>query len=304
MCKRVKLFGLESTILSNQQSLFRLLVTHFPTISVRDWKISSLTGLSGGSYLVECFLPAREVKLIARADGNAQTALYVDRKKEARILQQLRAYSFTPQVIGRNSQWLLLGWCEGQHPDNNTFLLPSYQCELANIVTQLHCAPLLGYHLQLRNEISHYGYLIDKKRLSPRWKKLHRHFTSASFPKMLKLAPAHMDIHAKNIICTSTGQLMLLDWEYAANTDIAFSLETYFQFNGLTDIQRDFFLRQYCDVHGAYRDKQQLAKSCQSWAPWVKYMTLMWYEVQWNESQSTDFLVHSQLLRQYFGLIG
>ncbi len=78
--------------------------------------------MSGGSYLLECFLPAREVKLIARADGNAQTALYVDRKKEARILQQLRAYSFTPQVIGRNSQWLLLGWCEGQHPDNNTFV--------------------------------------------------------------------------------------------------------------------------------------------------------------------------------------
>nr|WP_282563996.1 phosphotransferase [Providencia rettgeri] len=271
---------------------------------MRDWKISSLTGLSGGSYLLQCFLPGSEVKLIARADGTAQTALYVNRKKEARILQQLRAFSFMPKVIGRNSQWLLLGWCEGQHPDNKAFLLPSFQCELANIVAQLHRAPLLGYRLQLCDEISHYGYLIDKKRFSPRWKKLHRHFTSADFPKTLKLAPAHMDIHAKNIVCTSAGRLMLLDWEYAANTDIAFSLETYFQFNGLSDIQRDFFLTQYCDIHGAYRDKQQLAESCQLWAPWVKYMTLMWYEVQWHESQSSDFLLHSQPLRQYFGLLG
>ncbi|MEQ4708223.1 phosphotransferase [Providencia huaxiensis] len=266
--------------------------------------MSPLAGLSGGSYLLQCSLPGSQVKLIARADGNAQTALYVNRKKEARILQQLRAFSFTPKVIGRNSQWLLLGWCEGQHPDNHVFLQSSFQCELANIVTQLHRAPLLGYHLQLRDEISHYGYLIDKKRFSPRWKKLHHHFTSADFPKTLKLAPAHMDIHAKNIVCTPTGRLLLLDWEYAANTDIAFSLETYFQFNGLSDIQRDFFLTQYCDIHGAYRDKQQLAESCQLWAPWVKYMTLMWYEVQWHESQSSDFLLHSQSLRKYFGLLG
>ncbi|HFY9926936.1 TPA: thiamine kinase, partial [Providencia stuartii] len=32
------------------------------------------------------------------------------------------------------------------------------------------------------------------------------------------------------------------------------------------------------------------------------YMMLMWYEVQWNQSQNNDFLLHSRSLRQYFSL--
>lgn len=300
----MKLFGQEKTVLSNQQSLLALLAIHFPEITTDHWEMTLLSGLSGGSYLLNCNHPDSNVKLIARADGKTQAALYVKRHKEARILHQLQPCSFSPKVIGQNAQWLLLAWCEGQHPDNQTFLSNSFQHQLAATVAKLHCCSLLGYRLQLRYEIAHYGYLVDKKRFSPRWKKLHHHFLSSAFPATLKLAPAHMDIHAGNILCTSTGQLMLLDWEYAANTDIAFSLETYFQFNGLTDIQRNFFLTQYCDIYGAYRDKQQLAEHCKLWAPWVKYMTLMWYEVQWSESQSSHFLLHSHSLRQYFGLLG
>lgn len=65
-------------------------------------------------------------------------------------------------------------------------------------------------------------------------------FLSAPMPRVLKLAPAHMDIHKGNIVCTESGQLALLDWEYAANTDIGLSLETYFQANQLNTTQRDF----------------------------------------------------------------
>nr|ELR5224796.1 thiamine kinase [Providencia rettgeri]ELR5256573.1 thiamine kinase [Providencia rettgeri] len=288
----------------NRQSLITLLSTYFPEIKSSHWEITPLTGLSGGSYLLQCVQSNRTLQLVARANGETQSCLYVDRRKEARILRQLQPYTFAPTVVGYNAQWLLLAWCEGLHPGPSTFLSADFQCQLANTLAQLHCSALFGYRLQLRDEIAHYGYLVDTKRLSPRWKKLHRHFLSTALPKTLKLAPAHMDVHPKNIISTHTGEFMLLDWEYAANTDIAFSLETYFQFNSLTDKQRHFFLMQYCDVQSAYRDKQQLAQHCQLWEPWVKYMTLMWYEVQWNKSQLSHFLVHSQSLRHYFGLLG
>ena len=298
----MKLCGLENTVLNSSLSLHSLLRQHFPDISSNTWEVSSLEGLSGGSYLVRSSQINYPLKLIARADGVTQSALYVNRRKEARILNQLHDFTYSPGVIGLNHHWLLLEWCEGEHPDTESFLSPRLQCQLAYILAQLHSHSLLGYRLPLRNEILHYGYLIDNKRLSPRWKKLHHYFSTVPLPRILKLAPAHMDIHRGNILCQQGHIAKLLDWEYAANTDIAFSLETYFQFNSLTDGQKDFFLTQYCDIHGAYRDKIKLANHCKQWEPWVKYMTLMWYEVQWKQRQEPQFLIDSSPLRHYFSL--
>lgn len=100
-----------------------------------------------------------------------------------------------------------------------------------------------------------------------------------------------MDIHSGNVLCQQKVPTMLVDWEYAANTDIGLSLETYFQFNSLTLEQRDYFLTHYCQTFGAYKDKHHLARHCQQWEPWVKYMTLMWYEVQWCQRQHAQFLM-------------
>ena len=290
--------------MSEKASLFSLLERYFPNFFPQDWKITPLVGLSGGTYLLQAQCSNQSINVIARADGKTQSSLYVDRDKEARVLKQLEQFSHAPKLLGRNSHWLLLTWCEGHNPDYITFVSPEFQVKLANIITQLHSYPLFNYRLQLRNEIAHYGVLIDKKRLSPKWKKIHQQFLTMKMPKILKLAPAHMDIHCGNVVSQHDGKIMLLDWEYAANTDIAFSLETYFQFNGLTKSQQDFFLDQYCGTVGAYRDKIQLVKHCSLWSPWVKYMMLMWYEVRWNESQQPQFLLQSQALRQYFNLLG
>nr|ELR5229698.1 phosphotransferase [Providencia rettgeri] len=290
--------------MSNMQSLLALLSAHFPAISNKCWEISPLDGLSGGSFLVQSRQPNYPLKLVARADTYRQNALYVSRRKEARILRQIQHLPFAQAVVAHNAEWLVLAWSEGQHPSEDLFYSQEFQQKLASIVATLHCSSLLTYTLPLRAEIAHYGERVDQQRLSPRWKRLHRDFLQKKMPKTLKLAAAHMDIHPKNIIIQEDDKLMLLDWEYTANTDIAFSLETYFQFNNLTVRQRQQFLTQYCDIQGAYHDRFQLMHHCNLWSPWVKYMTLMWYEVQWNESRQTDFLLHSQPLRQYFSLLG
>ncbi|EPL6453173.1 phosphotransferase [Providencia rettgeri] len=286
------------------QSLLALLSTRFPAISTKCWEISPLVGLSGGSFLVESHQPNCPLKLVARVDTYRQNALYVSRHKEARILRQIQHLPFAQAVVAHNAEWLVLAWSEGQHPSENMFYSREFQQELASIIATLHCSSLLTYTLPLRAEIAHYGERVDQQRFSPRWKRLHRDFLQKKMPKTLKLAPAHMDIHPKNIVIREDEKLMLLDWEYTANTDIAFSLETYFQFNNLTVRQRQQFLTQYCDIQGAYHDKFQLTHHCNLWSPWVKYMTLMWYEVQWHESRDPDFLLHSQPLRQYFNLLG
>lgn len=165
----MRLFGLENRVLSNRSSLFALLGECFPAILPSCWEVSSLAGLSGGSYLLESQPVSRTektfstIKLIARAEGQAQSALFVNRRKEARILKQLKHFAYSPDVIGRNSDWLLLEWVAGDHPCQAQFLSSKFQYQLAEIVAKLHCQTLLSYRLPLRNEIAHYGYRIDKK---------------------------------------------------------------------------------------------------------------------------------------------
>lgn len=290
--------------MSSDASLLTLLAHYFPDVSQQDWKIAPLEGLSGGTYLLESQRLGSIVRVIARTNGKQQSSLFIDRSKEAKVLKQLQYVAFSPKFIGKNSTWLLLTWQEGSHPDDTLFLSPAYQLRLAGIVAKLHCQPLFGHRLQLRDEFAHYGDCIDRKRQSPRWHSLHRYFLSARMPKVLKLAPAHLDIHPGNIINGHQGNIILLDWEYAANADIGFSLETYFQFNRLGAAQKSHFLTQYCDKFGAYKDKKRLAYKCNQWSPWVKYMMLMWYEVQWNESHNPKYLLQSDPLRRYFNLIG
>lgn len=294
--------GQEKTILSNQHSLLALLARYFPDINSQDWQITSLAGLSGGSYRLRATIKMHTIDVIARAQGTVQSSLMVNRRKEARVLHQLRGFAQAPRQLARNHDWLLLSWCDGQHPSAEQFLTPQFQSALAETIAKLHTQPLLSYRLQLRHEIAHYGYLIDRKRQQPRWQRLHHYFLSAPMPKTLKLAPAHMDIHRSNILCANDKSITLLDWEYAANTDIGLSLETYFQANQLDVKQRQFFLHQYGVQCRAYTDVAGLARHCVRWEPWVKYMMLMWYEVQWNQSQNPNFLLGSQPLRQYFHL--
>ncbi|EKT63980.1 phosphotransferase [Providencia burhodogranariea] len=289
-------------ILNSENSLFELLARSFPDIEQPNWEITPLAGLSGGTYRLRASQAKQVIRVIARAQGQAQASLFVNRRKEARILQQLQGFGHAPKQLARNAEWLLLSWCEGEHPSHDQFLTPQFQSSLAAVVAKLHRQPLLGYRLQLRQEIIHYGHLVDPKRSSSHWLRWHKHFLCVAMPKTLKLAPAHMDLHLGNIITTDNREIILLDWEYAANTDIGFSLETYFQANHLNAEQRHFFLMEYCEKYKAYTDVQQLAYHCNLWAPWVKYMMLMWYEVQWNQSQNDVFLLHSQPLRQYFHL--
>ncbi|EKT56391.1 Thiamine kinase [Providencia sneebia DSM 19967] len=279
-------------------SLLSLLGRTFSEVSPHQWEITPLNGLSGGTY----HLKSSFLHVIARISSKAQTSLFVDRRKEMRVLQQLRHFGHAPKALARNAHWLLLSWCKGEHPSEERFYTSQFQSSLADVVAKLHTQPLLSYSLPLRNEIIHYGRLIDKKRYSPQWHKLHGFFLAAKMPNILKLAPAHMDIHRGNILIDEKSQLILLDWEYAANTDIALSLETYFQANQLNKMQRQFFLSDYCDKHNAYSNRQKLAHHCNLWEPWVKYMMLMWYEVQWNQSKKDVFLLHSKPLRQYFCL--
>ncbi|KPD02580.1 phosphotransferase [Moellerella wisconsensis] len=279
-------------------SLLDLLSAHYPQVRQTPWSITPLAGLSGGTYLLANGIE----KLIARSQNVTQTNLSVSRKKEHAILRQLNDFDAAPQAIAVNRQWLLVEWLPGISPETSTFYSADFQRQLAQLVVTLHQHHRFSYHLPLREEISHYARWIDPRRKTPAGLRLHRHFMRSPLPKTLKITPAHMDIHADNLLISPSGQLLLLDWEYAANTDIGLSLACYFSANNLSLEQRQIFLSHYCLDYHAYTDLSGLENQCQLWEPWVKYMMLMWYEVRWQQSKNDQFLQHGQPLRQYFGL--
>ena len=257
-----------------------------------------LAGLSGGTFL----LNNQQRQVIARLQGDTQSHLYVNRQKERMILKQLVNFPAAPRSLGANADWLLLEWLPGQHPDQSLFLSVDFQRKLAALIASLHNHPKLTYDLQLQEEIIHYGRQIDKRRMTPRWLQIQRHFEREKQPKSLKIAPAHMDIHRGNLLIEPSGELYLLDWEYSANTDIGLSLTTFFLANDLNEQKKKQFLMHYCLDYHAYRDPLRLAKQCQLWEPWVKYLMLMWYEVRWKQTEEHQFLTLAYPLRRYFGL--
>lgn len=111
-------------------------------------------------------------------------------------------------------------------------------------------------------------------------------------PQPLKLAPAHMDIHPGNIV-TAAGELHLIDWEYAADTDIGLSLATLFRANHWSLTLIHTFLRYYSAYHCPQR---VLAQTCR-WQARADYMMVMWFESRWGQTGDPQFLQYPAALK-------
>ncbi|ETS30306.1 thiamine kinase [Photorhabdus temperata] len=283
--------------LSNQDGLLRALCRQWPYTTANSWKIRPLSGLTNESY----YATDGEYHIVGRRQWQQGKQLGVDRQRENAILRHLSQTKIAPQVIAMDPHWLLLEWLPGHIIEQNEFSQPDFLQKLAALLTTLHHQSLFGYPLQLRHQLASYWLQIDKARLTPRWLRLHKQFISSSMPSILKLSPAHMDVHCGNLLNTPQG-LKLIDWEYATDTDIGFALATLFCTNHWDEPQQQAFLHCYCSQPSGYRDRMLLTRQIKRWQPWVDYMFLMWFEVRWKQSGDPQFLALAQPLRLSFGL--
>jgi thiamine kinase len=214
-------------------------------------------------------------------------------------LRRLADLYIAPRVIAYDKNGLLLTWLSGNTPDNRQFKQFAEQGALAKLLGTLHQHPPTGFPLQLKKQLRAYYQAIDKKRNYPRWQHLQRHFLHQPLPVPLKVSPLHMDIHALNLIMhPDQTTLSLIDWEYAADGDIALEIAALFSMNGWDSTTCDRFLSDYSQY--AYTDAQQLAFQVRRWLPWVKYLALMWYEVRWQQTQDKKFLDFADPLHAFF----
>jgi len=274
-----KLSGQEVGLLLPAQTkttLLALLQKHLPAVEPAGCRLSAVSGLTGESWRITC----PQLDLLARAQSREKSDLGVERHREAAILKRVNAAGLGPGVELQTSDWLLVEWLAGSTVGVEQWHSALGRGALAGMLTRLHQLPLSGYRLNLRQQLARYWQHIDRRRLTPRWLRLHQQFMQQALPTPLKLVLVHMDIHPENILDTAQGW-RLIDWEYAADADIALELAALFQGNNWSAKQRQQMLNEYISA-GGYQDRQRLERQIARWIPWVNYLMLMWCEVRWQ----------------------
>lgn len=279
--------------MSSNCGLLQCLLDYFPALPAAGWVIRPLTGLTQGSVSIE----QAGIRLIGRAPVAHSAGPGVSRRKEARILSGLRHSGLSPHVAGYSHGWLLLHRVEGDTLAPDRMASADFMPPLATLISRLHTGPLTGYRLALKAQVQHHYQQMDKRRLTPRWRAVHRAFMHLPEPHPLKLAPAHMDIHPGNLIM-SGNKLSLIDWEYAADTDIGLSLAALFRANNWSLTLINTFLRYY----SGYHCPQRVLLQTRRWQRRTDYMMLMWFEGRWGHTGDPQFLQYSAPLMTALGI--
>ncbi|CNI33225.1 thiamine kinase [Yersinia pekkanenii] len=287
---------------SADPSLFALIASINPAIKIAGCHISPVSGLTGESWRIShSSNTGPNIDWLAREQSMQKSQLGVNRRRERKLLRHVAGSHLSPGIIAADQHWLVVNWLEGDVVTDAQFIELSSNGRLAQLLSRLHHLPASGYRFDLRAQLIRYGQLIDPTRGSPAWLRLQRRFLRRPLPQVLKLAPLHMDIHPGNLLTTATG-LKLIDWEYAADGDIALDIAALFRGNHWSASQQQVFLQHYCCSEQGYHDIKRLSRQIQRWLPWIDYLMLMWFELRWRQTGDATFLRWGAPLRQRFNL--
>ncbi|MBK4783482.1 MAG: phosphotransferase [Pantoea sp. Pent] len=208
-------------------------------------------GLSGNSVQVR----SEQGYLLARRTPS-QPIPFVDRQREYRILRQLRA---TALAAGRGA---VAGAVQ--------------RAAVLTLLLRLHHQPLTGYRLRLTPLLQRYWQLCQQRHW--RWQQRLNQLLQRGEPSPLRLAPLHMDVHPGNLIATPDG-LRLIDWEYAADGDVALALAAVGAVDGA---QHDHWITDYAAE--ARLSATALRRQSRRWQPWLQLLMASWYQLRAEQS--------------------
>ncbi|MDU2734174.1 MAG: thiamine kinase [Mixta calida] len=231
-----------------------------------------LNGLTGLSGKVVC---GRRQWLARRIPSSPIP--FISRQREWRILHRLTASGLAPRALAINARWLLLEWLPGETLPPDRF--SACQPDLVTLLTQLHRQPLSGYRLRLLPLLQHYW--LQCRHRHPRWLRQLKRLARRGEPPPLRLGLLHMDIHPGNLLTQPAG-LRLIDWEYAADGDVALELAAIIDGNGLNAAQGDALLAAYARANRIA--PAALRRQAARWRPWLRLLMASWYQLRWEQS--------------------
>lgn len=211
---------------------------------------------------------------------------FVSRLREARIMGKLHQSGLTSRMLVANEAFLLLPWRAGEPLSPADF--QRRQSDIMLLVQRLHHQPLTGYRLLLLPLLERYWQQCGQR--NPAWQRALRHLRRRGEPEPLRIAPLHMDIHAGNVI-NDGGELHLIDWEYAADGDVALEVAAICAGD---ETRAPLWIEHYAQE--AKIVPKRLTRQVQRWQPWLRLLMASWYQLR--AEQSGD--VQTQRLAQQY----
>ncbi|MCC3701271.1 phosphotransferase [Rouxiella badensis] len=288
----MKLSGLAAVPFKINSSLRSLVEKHLPADYSAGCVFTPVEGLSSESWRIES--PTH--RYLARLESAEKQLLWIDRRRENRLLRHLSSTGIAPQVLRWAYPWLVVSWVDGETLSQALFFSAEQQRQLAALLARLHGVAPQGEVLDIRRRLGRYWQAIDRRRLTPAWLRVHQRMMKRSPPKALKTAVTHMDIHPENGVVSPQGT-RLIDWEYAVSADIALEFAALFRGNGYSPSQQSQLLLDYARC-GGYPDLVRLEAQIRLWQPWLDYLMLMWFEVRWQQTADARYTLWAQPLRQ------
>ncbi|MFC3395286.1 thiamine kinase [Brenneria rubrifaciens] len=276
--------------------LTELVHQYFPAVDTAGFHFKPVSGLSSESWRIR----GPDIEWLARPQSAFGRQTGTDRQREYHLLRQMAAVGLAPRPLLWRRDWLIIEWAPGRIATADEFAAFLSRGALAGYLSRIHQQPCSGYPLDLRKLFARHWQLMAPHRRSPALLRLHQHFQRLPLPKPLAYAPLHLDVHAENLLITRNG-IMLIDWEYASDGDIAFEMAFIFRANQMDSPAQMRFLETY-QQHRPGLSARQIYRHVGPWLPWVDYLVMMWFEVRWQQTRQDKFLQALPSLRRQLGL--
>ncbi|MCY4428712.1 MAG: phosphotransferase family protein [Halieaceae bacterium] len=224
--------------------------------------------LSGGRSNFSLKASAAEQHFVIRVDGPNIRRLGLNRKLEWHVQLSAWRRGLAPRPVYFNPELgvLVSRYCEAE----SWHAQPEVELgQVAELLRRIHALPAVKYRLQPLDRARHYAGLLHQGALPKTFESLCLRLQRTAITCL-----CHNDLLRANRLY-SGGQLLALDWEYAAMGDPWFELAVICEGDALGDDQRRQLLTRYLSREPGRKQWQRLSDYCRVYG----YLTELWERI-------------------------
>ena len=202
-------------------------------------------------------------QFVLRLDKPEAQRLGLDRENERIVCQAIAEAGFTPAHLhfDASSGICLRPFVAGRSLHRKDLLEPRTLERLAGVLRRLHRLPPLGASFDANGAARRYAAQLgtpEAAALAERAAGFIAEAEQAAVPAVL----CHNDLVAENVLETEQGDLLLIDWEYAAVGDPYFDLAVVVRHHGLDDGLAGHLLNAYLEGTASPEASRRLELQC------------------------------------------
>lgn len=205
--------------------------------------------LGGGSVNRTWLLISPSGEYVLRQDTSLAIKLQLDRRRESRILQDLRRFLVGPELIyaAPEEGLLVTRYIAGHELGQADLRQPQTWAAIGGLLSQIHAIPATIAATDYAYQAAAYSSLINTlvaERLAAEAGELAGRWCSEQTQRVL----CHHDTMPGNIIRDAAGRLRLIDWEYAGLGEPCMDLAVLLEHHRMTGHELEALLAGYGEV--------------------------------------------------------